>query len=301
MKTGSSGYLIRQGIANTWLNRVMSLASIGILTACLILLGGVALITLNMRDAFIELQNRNEVIVYLKDDITDSQATKVGNTIKGKEYVDTCTYVSRTQALEIYKQSMGDRGYLLDLLEDDNPLPASYNVTMHNLDSLSAFVLEMSGMPGVYSVNAPTELADIMSGIRNILFVVGGIIIGILFIASIVVINNTIKLTVFSRRKEISIMRYVGATNGFIKLPFKVEGITIGFISASIAFLVISGVYIVLQRSVVASSASWLQWMSSGMIPYGTLWYYVLGAFMVFSILIGIFGSSSAMRKHLSV
>jgi cell division transport system permease protein len=301
MNGSSFGYLLKQGVASVWLNRVMSIASIGILTACLIILGGVGLLAVNLRDTFMALENQNEVIFFLDDAATDTQVRNIKDKLEEMEAVTDIVYLSKADALESYKESMGDKGELLDLFQDDNPMPASYNVRLSSLEHLDEVVDSVGSMPGVWQVNAPTMLADMLAGIRSTLTVLGSIIIGILLIASIVVISNTIKLTVFSRRKEINIMRYVGATNRFIRMPFKVEGLTIGFISAIIAFIVIFFVYQSLETMLFKSDMTWVQWISSSIIPFDEVWYWVLGGFGAGGMLIGLFGSSSAMRKHLKV
>ncbi|MEG2524306.1 MAG: permease-like cell division protein FtsX, partial [Oscillospiraceae bacterium] len=243
MRGGSFGYLLKQGIVNTWLNRVMSLASIGILTACLIIIGGAGLLSLNVRDIFKAVEGQNEVVVFVDDDASEKEVTSLGQTLRSMENVTDVKFISKEAALIEQKQFMGDEGYLLDGFEGDNPYPASYRITLDDIGMMKGLQTKLEKLESVDSVSAPTFLADTLSGIERTMFILGAIIIGILVIASMVVISNTIKLTVFSRRREINIMKYVGATNAFIRMPFIVEGLTIGVVSATMAFVVIALVY----------------------------------------------------------
>ncbi len=299
MNSGSFGYLVRQGINGTWLNRVMSLASIGILTACLIILGGVGLLSVNVRDIFIAMENQTEVAIYIEDDATQAQITVLGEQIKALDGVNEITFISKEEGLEEAKGMLDGEGYLLDGLDDDNPIPASYRITLTDQSKMVEIQNAIQKMEKVESVVAPTSLAETLTGIERTLTILGGIIIGILLIASLVVINNTIKLTVFARRREINIMKYVGATNGFIRLPFIVEGLTIGIISAILAFGVLAAVS---QSLGGMLSSSVIPAISSlEIISFWDVWYWVAGAFVVSGMLIGTFGSSMAMRKHLQV
>ncbi len=301
MRSGSFTYLFKQGITNIWLNRVMSLASVGILTACLIIVGGAALLSINVRDVFAAIEQENEVVVFVADDASEAEISTLGKSITAMEQVNTIEYVSKADALAEQKEYMGDEGYLLDGLEDDNPYPASYRIQMKELNGMSEFKTQLEALPSVDSVSAPTLLADTLTGIERTLFIFGGIIVGILLIASLVVINNTIKLTVFSRRREINIMKYVGATNAFIRFPFVIEGIALGLISAIIAFFVLLAVYQSLSNMLVSSPVPWIASLSGSFISFWSIWHWLAGAFAIGGTLIGALGSSAAMRQHLKV
>jgi len=298
MKGGNFGYLVKQGLGNVWLNRVMSLASVAILTACLILMGVAGLITVNVREVFLELESQNEMAVFLHDDATEEEIKDFEKVLLSFDHVKEVNYVSKEQGLEELKE----QGYSIDRLEDDNPLPNSYRVTLDSLEYLDEVQAKIQSQPIVDSISAPTQLAGIMTDIQRIGVIFGATMIGFLLIASIVVISNTIKLTVFARRREINIMKYVGATNRFIRLPFSVEGIALGFISAILAFVVIALVYQSLAGALVNLAVEWIQPNAEGIIKsFWSLWHWVLGGFLFSGILIGSLGCSSAIRKHLQV
>jgi len=301
MRGSSFGYLVKQGIINTWINRMMSMASIGILTACMIIVGGAGLLAVNIRDIFKAIENRNELVVFISDDADDAAVADIGDRINSIEHIDDFYFVSKSDALEEQKEFMGDKGYLLDGLEDDNPLPASYRIKVDSLEYLGYVVDELTGFKGIDSISAPTDLANTLTGVEKTLLILGSIIIGILIVASTVVISNTIRLTLYARRREIRIMKYVGATDAFIKLPFIVEGITIGIISAGAAFGVISLIYESLGAMFSGSGISWLTGISTSLIPYTDLWKWVLIFFVAFGVTIGAFGSGSSIRRYLRV
>ena len=302
MRGSSFGYLVKQGVTNTWLNRMMSAASIGILTACLIIVGGAGLLAVNVRDLFTAIESQNEVVVFLKDDITVQQTAALEQDFKDNGHISEYRYVSKADALEEQKGYMGEQGYLLEGLEEDNPLPASYRITLEGLEYLESVVQTISGKPGVDTISAPTDLANTVEGLEKTFLIVGSIIIGILVVASAVVISNTIRLTLFARRREINIMKYVGATDRFIRLPFVVEGMAIGVFSALFAFGVIWAIYESLGELLASSAISWLTGFGRAtVIPFGSLWYWVLGGFLIVGVLIGAIGSSSSMRRYLEV
>ena len=301
MTGGSFGYLFKQGMSSVWLNKVMSLASIAILTACLILLGGAGLLVVNVRDIFNEIESQNEMVVFIKDGATQTEIDALGATLKSIEHVETVTFIPREEGLEIMRDYLGEDGHLMDGLIDDNPLPDAYSLKLDDLNYLDEVQGKVLALSAVDSVKAPTELADTLTGLEKTLGILGLVLIGILLIASLIVIGNTIKLTVFSRRKEINIMRYVGATNRFIRFPFVVEGLTLGFIAAIIAFAVIFFVYQSFDDMLAGTSIGWLQSAQGSVIPFWDIWYWVLGGFLASGMLVGAIGSSSATSKHLKV
>ena len=301
MRGSSFKYLVKQGIVNVWLNHLMSFASMGILTACFILVGGALLLSLNVQDLFLAVESQNEMVVYLYDETTRQQADSMSVEIEAMEGVQEVRYVSKEEALEEQKDWLGEDGSLLDGLEDDNPLPASLRVTLSDLGRLSEIEARCKSMAGVESVSSPTYLAETLTGVERTLTVLAAIIIGILLLTSLVVIGNTVRLTVFARRREISIMKYVGATNGFIRLPFIVEGMVIGLVAAVLAFGVLFGVYGVIGRLLSESIIPWVSAVSDGIIPFGEIWYWFAGGFLLSGCIVGAFGSWSSIKKYLRV
>ena len=201
MRGSSFGYLVKQGIINTWINRMMSMASIGILTACMIIVGGSGLLAVNIRDVFKEIEEKNELVVFVQDDADDITVNEISDRINTLDHIADYHFVSKAEALEEQKEFMGDKGYLLNGLEDDNPLPASFRIKVDSLEQMGYVVDELRYFKGVESVSAPTDLARTLTGVEKTLLVLGSIIIGILIVASAVVISNTIRLTLYARRR----------------------------------------------------------------------------------------------------
>ncbi len=235
MKLNSLPYLICQGFRNLWINRLMSLASIAVLSACLLLVGFAILFTINVNNVVKFVETQNEAVVFVKDYSTQIQIENLGNMLKNHNNISNIEYISKQRALEIEIERLGEDGVLLEGLEKDNPLPASFNIKIKDISILRQTVEEIISFDAVEKVNAPTEVTDTIVIIKDLVNSVGGSIVLALVIVSLVIISNTIRASVFFRRKEINIMKYVGATNSFIKLPFIIEGIILGLISSIFA------------------------------------------------------------------
>ena len=278
----------------------MSFASVGTLTACLILVGFAVLFSVNISSAVTYVEQQNELVVFLKDDISTTQQDEVEGKIKGLTSMKSYEYISKEKALDDQKEKYGDAVSILSEL-DKNPYPASYRIKLAELEGMDQVVADMQGMAGVENVRAPTEVANVMINMKNIVTVIGAAIILVLFVVSLVIIANTIRITVFSRRKEINIMKYVGAKDSFIWLPFIVEGIILGGISALLSYGVLWYAYDSIVKWLTVSSSSWIQGVSSAIIPFGNICWYVLGGFVLFGIGMGVFGSLISTRKYLKV
>ncbi len=300
MKFSNFRYLVKDGAKNIWFNRLMSFASVGTLTACLILVGFAVLFSLNISSAVTYVEQQNELVVFLKDDITEDQKNAVEGAINSLSSMKSYEYISKEDALEDQKEKYGDAVSILSEL-DKNPYPASYRIKLEELEGMGTVVSEMQGMAGVENVRAPTEVANVMINMKNIVSVIGVAIILILFVVSLVIIANTIRITVFSRRKEINIMKYVGAKDSFIWLPFIVEGMILGGISALLSYGVLWYAYDSITKWLATSSSSWIAGVSDAIIPFGNIWWCVLIGFVLFGIGMGVFGSLISTRKYLKV
>lgn len=307
MKWSSFRYLVRQGWHSMVANRLMTVASVGVLTACLFITGVAALVNVNVNSFVDYLSAQNEIEVYLNDDVTADAAAALQEQLEALDNVSACTYTSKAQAVEDMKGWFGADADLLDSYagEDnaDNPLPASLVVTVTDLSQLTDTVQQISTICGAsaYKIKAPGDLATVLVGLKRIVTYVGWGLVGVLGIVSIVVISNTIRLTVFARRKEINIMKFVGATNAFIRLPFFVEGMTVGAIAGVLATGIVCGAYYAALRYASQPGAAWLSEFTRCLVPLGDVWMYVLGGFVLFGVFIGSVGCSVSIRRHLKV
>ncbi len=296
-------YLVKQGFKNLWNNRLMSLASIGVLVSCMLLIGAAALLSVNVSHIIDELEDQSEAIVYLDDDLSDEWIDYVRDSIVATGRVATVEFISKEDALYSMMESMGDDGMLFDAYSqgDNNNLPDSFRVTFDDVSDLKETLARIEAVDGVYSISALTEVAEVITGVKQMVYIGGTIIIGLLIAVSLMIIGNTIKITVFSRRREINIMKYVGATNGFIRLPFIVEGISLGVISGGISFGIIYFAYDYLVKWVSSQNATWFSQLITDLVPFSVVSEYLLPGFIIGGGFIGLFGCVAFIGKHLKV
>ena len=302
MKWSSFKYLARQGLHNMINNRLMSFASVGVLTVCLIITGVAGLFTANMNSLMLYLRSQNEVVVYLDENLDDAGLASVDSALRAISGLKEVTYVSKDEALDLMRDSMGDKADLFDVFEgEENPFLANYKVVLQDVGQMDEIVLQLESISGVVDVNVPTGLSDLVVNIHKEVTVVSVGLVVVLGFVSIVVISNTIRLTVFARRKEINIMKYVGATNGFIRLPFFVEGIAVGLIAGVISSAIVLGGYQLLLIYSVDFPAFWGSILNDVLLGMNQIWWKVLVAFLAFGSLIGSVGTATSIRKYLHV
>ncbi len=298
MKRYRLSYFLGQSFKGLWRNGIMSIASITVLMSCLVVIGSFALLILNINKNLENLGLLNQIVVFIDENKTDEEALAIFEQIKALDNVDKSEdktyFVHRDDALAEEKGKYTDYPELFASLEGDNPLRHSVVVTYLDNAKVADLDYAIGRIDGVANKNNRLDLAmaieDVKSGISLVLvwFMV------ILFAVSIFVIINTIKLAVHSRRAEISIMRYVGATEWFIMLPFVFEGIIIGIISSVIAFFIQWYVYGYVI-SMMAGSLAFIE-----VIPFGEVWPLAALAFLGIGVLTGIIGSTISTRKHLT-
>ena len=302
MNWSSFKYLAHQGLHSMVKNRLMSVASIGVLTVCLLITGVAGLFTLNVGSLMDYLGSQNETVVYLKEDLTEEGLAAVDSALRSISGLREVTYVSKEEALERMKESMGDSAYLFDVFEgSENPFLANYRVVLDDVSDLPEIQPQLEAIEGVESVGAPMQLSQMFTSVHQGVSSVCVVLVAVLGFVSVVVISNTIRLTVFARRKEINIMKYVGATNGFIRLPFFVEGITVGLIAGLISTALVLGGYQLLLIYAVKLPGFWGTLLGGTLLPLDKVWYLVLGGFLAFGMLIGSIGTASSIRKYLKV
>ena len=301
MKWSSFQYLTKQGLHNLRANRLMSLASIGVLTACLLLTGIAGLFSANVNSLVEYLGDQNETVVYLDQGLSDEELASVDQTLRSMPGLAAVTYVSQEEVLETYKGYMSEYADLFNDFEEDNPFHANYRVVLENLNQLDEMIAQLEQIDGVYSVSAPTQLSSVFLTIQRAVTYAGWALVAVLALVSVVVISNTIRLTVFARRKEINIMKYVGATNGFIRWPFFVEGTSVGLISGLLAAGLVIGAYALVVNRIGAMSGFWGPILGSCLLSVSQVWPVVLGAFLIFGVVIGSIGTATSIRKYLEV
>lgn len=291
-------YNVKQGFTQILRNRGMSVASIFSILAMLFILGLFFVIVVNL-NLFTEVvkQDYDQVEVYLKDEVTMEQAEDLMAQIGKYEGVSAVAYRSEDDALEIMKQRWGESGYLLDSL-GKNPLPASILISVESIESAGAVSEYAGSLEGIEDVQYFRETVEKLTKVTNFLQVGALVIMAFLIIVSVVVVSNTIKLTVFARAKEIKIMKYVGATNWFIRGPFMAEGIIIGIFAALVSTVLVSLLY---GRIVNGIGLQVIAITSCPLISVGYMASNMLIIFLALGISIGAWGSIISMRKFLDV
>lgn len=301
MRGSSFGYLVKEGFRNIFQNRALSLAAIGVLMACLLLIGSSMLFTENINAIVGYFESQNEILVFLSDRVVGEEINDIEQEIKNTPNVASVSFISREQGLEEWMKRLGDDGTLLGWLTDDNPLQNSFCVVVRDLSVMNETVEIIGFLDGVENISASAEVASAVSGLKQAVHYVGYAIIAILALVSFSIVTNTIRITIFNRRKEISIMKYVGATDAFIRLPFISEGILLGTISAVFAFLLLWLGYFGLTSWLVTAEFSWAAMLSTQMVPFTSVALKIFLSFLAGGVTIGILGSSIFVGKYINV
>lgn len=288
-------YFFREGIRNMFSHGFMSFAAIGITVACLLIMGTFTLVAVNANSLLKDLEQENEILAYVDETYTPEEAQGLKARLEAIANVSSATYISKEDALDAFTEQHPDEALFQDL--DPEIFRDRYAVRILDLERLGATVSAVSALPGIVKVNAYEEIAGGFITVRNVATVVCVALIAILFVVSVFIISNTIKLTTFDRRDEIAIMRMVGATNGFIRWPFVYEGFLLGFLGAVAAFFLQWALYAAVARGVDTNDT--LQLIR--IIPFAQLWKPVAATFAGAGVLIGVGGSLSAIRKFLQV
>lgn len=238
-------YLLTEGIRNIWNNRTMSFASVGVLVSCLLLTGAALLFSMNIDAAMKTIEGNNSVKVYVKQGTPTLTAVKVGEEIKKLDNISSCEFVPKDDAIQQYMKILGDKdGTMLQgMTGKGNPLPDAFRVSFTDLSKYKDTSAKIRKIAGVDTINDYSDIAKKLTSLDRLVTTVGFWIVLLLSMVSLFIISNTIRVTMFSRRLEISIMKSVGATNWFIRVPFIVEGVVIGLFSGALASLFLHMAY----------------------------------------------------------
>lgn len=294
MKGASVGYLTREGFRNIWVNRLLSLATVVVLISCLVIVGSGALIFLNISSVLDLIEDQNVVMVYIEDAADETAIDTLKVQLLALDNVDDVQFVSREEAFERQKAAYGDKASLLDGLTADI-LPNAYKVTVKDIEAFDSTVGTIKQLDNVLQIHENSELAGKLASIRNAVSYISLGVIAILFFVSMFIVANTIRITIFNRRLEISIMKAVGATNSFIRWPFMVEGILLGLFSAVLGLGIEYGVYSV--ASIWLSDV--MSMLGGDVVPFNEYIWYIFGIFVFIGVFIGAFGSILSLNKYL--
>ena len=290
MRISTFFFLTRRGLRNLGKHWAMTIACIASLSVCMTLNSFASLAEVNVDSMVSYLGSQNETVVYLDPDCDDATATQVGEKLSTMPGVSGVQYVSKQDVLNIY------RGYM-----EDYSFKANYRVTISDLSQMAAMSKKMQAIPGVYSVAAPVEMTNVFVEMQQAVTKGGRLIVLVLMIVSIITVGSTIRLSVFARRREIEIMKYVGATNALVTLPFVVEGLAMGLISGALTAGVSLAAYSYTVSAASTLGGLWQMIMGHALVPVANVWPTVVIYSLAGGALVGGLGSMFSIRKHLNV
>ena len=293
-------YLIREGVKNVFKNKKATMISLITMICAMFLFGTFFAIGENVNSVLEQVERNQGMEVFIQNEATDEQISNLEDNIKALDGINTVTFKSKQEALDLMKENLKDNQDLLEGYEGENNIfPASFVVTLTDLSLATEIETKIGAMENVKKITSNNDTINTLMRIANGIKIAIGAISVILLVISITIIANTIRLTVHARRKEISIMKYVGATNRFIRWPFVIEGIIIGMVAAAITILIVGAMYDFVIQSIESSNI--LQTMGVTLLQFPEIVQLVAIAYVVLGIGVGVIGSSISMKKYLEV
>lgn len=298
MKYNIFGYLIGEGFSNVFKNKKSTGASLMIMCATMIIFGIFLMLSQNINHFVDDIKSEQGFQVFLKTDATDEEIQEVGDKIRALEGVSTAEFKDKEYAMNFMKEKFGDKADMLDAYGYDF-YSTSYIVTLTDLRLSEDVQNQILKFDNIKKIQSSDETVATLLKLANGIKIVTGVILVLLIIISIFIISNTIKLTVHARRKEISIMKYVGATNSFIRWPFIVEGMIIGVLASAISIVIVGGAYSILAEQAV--NATIMRNIGMSLVSFKDMISSIILVYMMLGIGIGALGSVISMRKYLKV
>ena len=295
MKLNNFGYLLKEGFRGIFLHGFMSFAAVCVTVACLVIVGSFSALAYNLDEMVRDLNQTSEILVYIDSDLSDAEARSIGTKINLMDNVLKATFVSREEALQDFVADHDGDSAFSGVQASD--LRHRYIVTLEDNTKMEQTDAALKQLPGVAKTNAAYELAKGFTTIQDVLHIVSAAVIAVLLVVSLLIISNTVKLAMYDRKDEIAIMKMVGATNGFIRLPFVVEGFSLGMIGAILAFGTEWAGYDALVQKI--GSVDSLQLFK--FVPFQELLIPMVIVFAAAGMFVGIVGSWTSIRKFMNV
>ena len=295
MRGRSIGYLTKEGFKNIWVNRLLSLATVLVLVSCLVIVGTGTLIFFNINEVLDVIEDQNVIKVFIKDEASEYEQDILKVQLLDMSNIEDVVFVSREEGFEEVLATYEDNADIMREGLSADILPNAFRVTVKNIDEFNDTVAEIKKLDNVLHIQENSELAGKIAKIRDAVSYISVGIVAVLFFVSLFIVANTIRITIFNRRLEISIMKAVGATNSFIRWPFIVEGILLGIFSAVVGLGIQYGVYSV--------ASIWLGdilgMLGGQVIPFVDYIWIILAMFAFIGVFIGAFGSILSLNKYL--
>lgn len=295
MRANNIGYLLKEGLRHIFTHGFMSFAAVCVTVACLVIVGSFSILAYNLDLMVEDLNQTSEILVYIESDLSDAEAKSIGTKINMLDNVLQARFVSREEALQNFiADHEGDSAFSGVQAED---LRHRFVVTLEENSLMQETDLQLQSIPGVAKTNAAYELAEGFSTVQDVLHLVSYAVIAVLLVVSLLIISNTVKLAMYDRKDEIAIMKMVGATNGFIRLPFVVEGFTLGMLGAALAFGLEWVMYDAMVEKVAAVDALQL----FNFVPFQELLIPMVVTFAAAGMFVGLVGSGASIRRFMDV
>jgi cell division transport system permease protein len=301
MKISGIKYLANQGIENIWKNKMMAFATFCVLLISLLLVGCSVLFYINMNSMILGLGNQNEVAVYIEADTPQERVDEIGEQLKTMENISTVTYISKKEAYERMQNQILQGKEIFEYIDDYQFMPDGFSITVADNEKLRDTVDAITRIEDVQSADSSPQVAEFLRELRRVVTLIAGAAIIALAAVSMIMISNTTKASVFARREEIQIMKYVGATNTFIRTPFFVEGLVTGFFSGAGAYFITWAIYRSVYDILMAQGMLMNAFGAGSIVPFAGIRLYCGLAYLLVGSLVGAFGSVVSTRKHLDV
>ncbi|MBR5542733.1 MAG: permease-like cell division protein FtsX [Oscillospiraceae bacterium] len=295
MRLYNISYFLREGIHSIFTHRLLSFAAMGVITACLLLMGSFSLVAVNIESVLEDVENKNEIVAYVDETFSEDAARAIEYEIEEIDEITEITFTTKDEALESFKESFGDESELLDGLDSRNPLRDRYTVKIEDIRKTRDVAEKLRAVEGIAKVSERSDISEKIVQVRDGATAICVVLILILMFVSVFIISNIVNLTMFNRREEIAIMKMIGATNGFIRFPFVIEGLLIGISGAVLALLLQWAVY----EYVVAGALSSISFFET--VPFGSAAGGIALMFFATAVLVGGLGSAITLRKFLKV
>lgn len=301
MKLSGVKYLVDQGVENVWKNKMMAFATFCVLLISLLLVGASVIFYFNINSMIGGISDKNEIAVFINDKADKARITEIGQDLAKIKGVSEVTFESKEDAFNKMLVQMPEYEKIFESLGNDNPLVDGYRVKVSNIDEVPQIISEIRGLNDIYYVKASQEFVNVLKELRRVVTMVACAIIAALAVISMIMISNTTKASIFTRREEIQIMKYVGATNSFIRTPFFVEGMVTGFFSGIGAFIITWAAYNSLFE-LLTKQVNVMNVIGLGnIIQFSSIRVYVLLSYIIAGSFIGALGSVIFTRKHINV
>lgn len=295
MKRFDIGYFFKEGFLSVFSHGLMSFAAVCMIVACLLIMGSFSLLAMNVDENLKKMEDENEFLVYIDENYTDAQIAELQKQVEAVDNVASVTFSTREEAKAALVEKYGNSGLYATM--PDEVLRDRFSVHVVDLERFTETVETVKNLPGVAGYRAEGELAEGFVAVRNAVTALAWVLIVILAAVSLFIIANTIRLATFTRREEIAIMKMCGATDGFVRGPFIVEGLILGLMGALVAFFLQWAVYGAVCRAIISSGALAL----FQLLEFKDIWNWVLGVFLAAGAAIGAVGSGFAIRRFLQV